>query len=90
MFFLDVRACMCSPCDQQRDREREGVGMEEVLVVNQMTWPELARQCIVANVRLAGVARPPAPGAGAAALLLSSCWAFRSRHRPHDGDQPRV
>lgn len=43
-----------SPCDQQRDKERENVAMSEVLVVNQMTWPELARQCIVANVRSCG------------------------------------
>lgn len=43
-----------SPCDQQRDKERESVAMSEVLVVNQMTWPELARQCIVANVRSCG------------------------------------
>lgn len=40
-----------SPGDQQRDKEHVGVPMGDVLVVNQMTWPELARQCIVANVR---------------------------------------
>ena len=46
-----VARCSFSPCDQKGERERESVPMEEVLVVNQMTWPELARQCIVANVR---------------------------------------
>lgn len=39
-----------SPCDVHKDKERDNVSIDEVLVVNQMTWPELARQCIVANV----------------------------------------
>ncbi|CAN0419627.1 unnamed protein product, partial [Ectocarpus fasciculatus] len=47
---IDLHTVLGSPCDQQRDKERESVAMSEVLVVNQMTWPELARQCIVANL----------------------------------------
>ena len=40
--------------------------MEEVLVVNQMTWPELARQCIVANVRREACLP--------ACLRILTCW----------------
>lgn len=61
-----------SPCDQQRDKgdkERETVSVEEVLVVNQMTWPELARQCIVANVRKR---RTPPASAGRPAVLYDA------------------
>ncbi|CAN0365315.1 unnamed protein product, partial [Laminaria digitata] len=47
---IDLHAVLGSPCDQKGEKERESVPMEEVLVVNQMTWPELARQCIVANM----------------------------------------
>lgn len=47
--FLSLQQ-LNSPCDQPRDSSRDQVAMEEVFVVNQLTWPELARQCIVAYV----------------------------------------
>ena len=43
--------------------------MEEVLVVNQMTWPELARQCIVANVR----ERRPRGRGGVGVIKFGGC-----------------
>lgn len=40
-----------SPYDPSREKPGDSAATEDFLVVNQLTWPELARQCIVANVR---------------------------------------
>lgn len=48
------------------------MAMSEVLVVNQMTWPELARQCIVANVRSLWCMCCPFVGVEASAVVRTT------------------